>query len=85
MANNTGHGHGAVPPGTAKVKVELIVLDILIAADRMLFKLATVQRDMRDTHCLERTTGHVRGHGTGNGRLLCHAENLTGHDEPALS
>lgn len=41
---------------TSEVEVELIILDILIATDRMLpFKSATVQRDIWDTHCLEGT------------------------------
>lgn len=36
MTKYTGHGHRAIPPGTAKIEVEFIVLDILIASDCML-------------------------------------------------
>lgn len=36
MTNHAGHSHRAVSPRATKVEVKLVVLDILIPADRML-------------------------------------------------
>lgn len=37
MAYYTGHGDRAVTPGTTKIELKFIVLDILIPSNRMLY------------------------------------------------
>lgn len=77
VADDCGHGHLTHAPRGAKVELEAIVFDVLVARVA-LERTETVSNQkavmgVQSPHRLHLTSGEMAGHSLGDGRLFCNA------------